>query len=70
VTIYWHDTAQDDKSANLMLDTLTPFHSLNAKVTIQEHYIAADTKPDKRSIAGQRRVEFQAIIDAGLDRLF
>jgi hypothetical protein len=70
VTIHWHDSAQDDESLNLMLDILAPFHSLNVNVTIKEHYIAADAKPNKRSIAGQRRVEFQAIVDAGLHRLF
>jgi hypothetical protein len=70
VTIHWHDSAQDNESANFMLDVLAPFHSLNATVKIQEHYIAADDKPYKDSIAGKRRIEFQAIIEAGLDRLF
>jgi hypothetical protein len=70
VTIHWHDSAQDNESANFMLDILAPFHSLNVHLTIKEHYIATDAKPHKRSIAGQRRVEFQAIVDAGLDRLF
>lgn len=70
VTIHWHDSAEDNESANFMLDILAPFHSLNARVTIKEHYIAANAKPNSRSIAGQRRVEFQAIMDAGLDRLF
>lgn len=70
VTIHWHDSAQDNDSADFMLDILAPFHSLNVHLTIKEHYIAADAKPHKRSIAGQRRVEFQAIVDAGLDRLF
>jgi hypothetical protein len=70
VTIHWHDSAQDNESANFMLDILAPFHSLNVHLTIKEHYIATDVKPHKRSIAGQRRVEFQSIMDAGLDRLF
>jgi hypothetical protein len=70
VTITWHDSAQDDESANFMLDTLEPFHTLNAQVTIKEHYIAADAKPYEHSIAGKRRTEFQTILDAGLHRLF
>jgi hypothetical protein len=70
VTILWHDSAQDNESANFMLDILAPFHSLNATIEIKEHYIAADAKPYKDSIAGKRRLEFQAIIEAGLDRLF
>lgn len=70
VTIHWHDSAQDNESANFMLDILAPFHTLNANVQIKEHYIAADAKPHKNSIAGQRRLEFQRIVDGGLDRLF
>lgn len=70
VTIHWHDTARDDESAGLMIDILAPFHNLRATVKIVEHYIAADAKPHKRSIAGQQRVQFQQIADAGLDRLF
>jgi hypothetical protein len=53
-----------------MLDVLAPFHSLSAAIKIEEHYIAVDAKPLKRSIAGQRRIEFQQIVDQGLDRLF
>lgn len=70
VTIHWHDSAQDNESANFMLDILAPFHSLNPNVQIKEHYIAADARPHKNSIAGQRRLEFQRIVDGGLDRLF
>jgi hypothetical protein len=40
-----------------MLDHLSQFHTLPANVTIKEHYIAADAKPRKSSIAGKRRVE-------------
>jgi len=53
-----------------MLDNLAPFHTLGPTVNIIEHYIAADAKPKKRSTAGKRRVEFQNILDMGLDRLF
>jgi hypothetical protein len=70
VTVHWHDSAQDNESANFMLDVLAPFHSLSATVKIEEHYIAVDAKPRKRSIAGKRRVEFQNIMDIGIDRLF
>ncbi|KAF2824298.1 hypothetical protein CC86DRAFT_371664 [Ophiobolus disseminans] len=70
VTIDWHDSAHDDDSSNFMLDILAPFHDLNATVKINEHYIAADAKPHKRSVAGKQRHQFQQIVDAGLDRLF
>ncbi|KAF2035166.1 hypothetical protein EK21DRAFT_54892 [Setomelanomma holmii] len=70
VTIHWHDSAQDEDAAIFMQDILVPFLSLNANVKVEEHYIAADAKPHKRSTAGKRRLEFQAIVDAGLDRLF
>ncbi|EOA83884.1 uncharacterized protein SETTUDRAFT_92623 [Exserohilum turcica Et28A] len=70
LVIHWHDSAQDHESANLMTDTLGPFYTLPATVKVKEHYIAADSRPSKRSIAGRRRVEFQNIVDMGLDRLF
>jgi hypothetical protein len=52
-----HDSAQDNESANFMLDHLSQFHTLPATVTIKEHYIDADAKPRKSSTAGKRRVE-------------
>ncbi|PZD28566.1 hypothetical protein A1F96_05801 [Pyrenophora tritici-repentis] len=70
VVIHWHDSAHDDESVSLMLDTLAPFHTLPATILIHEHYIPADARPNKRSTAGKRRVEFQNILDMGLDRLF
>ncbi|KAF1843511.1 uncharacterized protein K460DRAFT_315934 [Cucurbitaria berberidis CBS 394.84] len=70
VVIHWHDSAQDSESANLRIDVLGPFDNLPATVQIVKHYIPADSKPYKRSIAGKQRVEFQKILDMGLDRLF
>ncbi|KAJ4363086.1 hypothetical protein N0V83_010206 [Neocucurbitaria cava] len=70
VVIHWHDSARDHESANLRIDVLEPFDNLPATVEIIEHYIPADSKPNSRSIAGKRRVEFQNILDMGLDRLF
>jgi hypothetical protein len=70
VVIHWHDSARDNESANLMMDVLELFYTLPAAVKVHEHYIAADEKPHKRSIAGKRRVEFQNILDGGLDRLY
>ncbi|RAR06132.1 hypothetical protein DDE82_003480 [Stemphylium lycopersici] len=70
VLIQWHDSAQDNESASLMLETLAPFHTLPATVKIEEHYINAEAKPRKHTVAGKRRVEFQNILDIGLDRLF
>lgn len=53
-----------------MFDNLEPFHTLPATVKVVERYIVADATPRKRSVAGKRRVEFQNILDMGLDRLF
>ena len=61
-----HDSAQDDESASLMLDTLARFHRLPASIEIHEHYIPADAKPTKQSTAGKRRIEFQNILSTGL----
>lgn len=70
VVIHWHDSAQDNESANLRIDILEPFDNLPVSLNIVEHYIDAEAKPHDRSIAGKRRVEFQNIVDMGLDRLF
>lgn len=70
VTIHWHDSAQDEEAVDLMNDVLIGFLSLKGNVKVETHYIAADAKPYKRSIAGKQRVEFQRIVDNGLDRLF
>jgi hypothetical protein len=70
VTIHWHDSAQDEESVDLMNDVLAGFLGLSAAIKVETHYIAVDAKPHKRSIAGRRRVEFQNIVDMGLDRLF
>ncbi|KAH8704606.1 hypothetical protein GQ44DRAFT_716607 [Phaeosphaeriaceae sp. PMI808] len=67
--IHWHDTAQDNESANFMLDILAPFHSLNTDIKIIENYVAPDVEPDERSIAGVQRAEFKDIFANGLDRL-
>lgn len=70
LVIHWHDSAQDDESVSLRLDVLEPFFNLPARVQMNEHYIAADAKPRKTSVAGKRRIEFQNIIDMGLEQLF
>lgn len=70
VTVHWHDSAHDGEAVDLMNDVLTEFLSLNADVKVEPHYIAADAKPHKKSVAGQQRLEFQRIVDNGLDRLF
>lgn len=70
VVIHYHDSAQDDESMGFMVDILSPFHGLNAQVKIEEHYIAVDAKPRKSSVAGRQRVQFQQIVDAGIERLF
>ncbi|KAF9694205.1 hypothetical protein EKO04_007789 [Ascochyta lentis] len=70
VIIHWHDSARDDESIDLMNDVLMGFLGLRARVKIVPHYIAVDAKPYRKSIAGRRRIEFQNIVDIGLDRLF
>ncbi|KAF1926410.1 uncharacterized protein M421DRAFT_67745 [Didymella exigua CBS 183.55] len=70
VVIHWHDSAEDEEAVDLMNDVLKGFLSLKATVRVEPHYIAAAAKPYRKSIAGKRRVEFQRILNNGLDRLF
>ena len=70
VSIHWYDSAQDEEAVDLMNDVLMGFLGLDADVKVETHYIAADAKPHGKSIAGKQRVEFQRIVDNGLDRLF
>lgn len=70
VVIHWHDSADDGESASLRLDLLDRYYSLAAEIQVVEHYIAPEVKPRKTTIAGKRRLEFQSILDMGLDRLF
>lgn len=68
--IHWHDSADDDESNTLKSEILEPFLDLPAALTIEDHYIASDAKPNSRSVAGVRRLEFERILTNGLDRLF
>ena len=70
VLIHWHDSAEDEESVDLMNDVLIGFLGLQANVKVEPYYIAADAKPYRKSVAGRRRVDFQNIVDNGLDRLF
>ena len=70
VLIHWHDSAEDGESVDFMNDVLLGFLGLKADVEVEPHYIAADAKPYRKSVAGRRRIEFQNIVDIGLDRLF
>lgn len=70
VIVHWHDSAEDDEAVDLMNDILVGFLSLNAAIKVEQHYIAADAEPYRKSVAGRQRVEFQRIVDNGLDRLF
>jgi hypothetical protein len=53
-----------------MMDALEPFYTLLATVKVEDHYIAANIKPSKRSIAGKRRLEFENILQTNLDIAF
>lgn len=53
-----------------MADTLRFFGTLSATVKVEEHYIAPDVEPKKRSLVGRHRLEFENILRRGLDRLF
>lgn len=70
ITIHWHDSAEDEETTDLMNDVLMGFLGLDATVKVEPHYIAAEAKPYKESIAGKQRVAFQRIVNNGLDRLF
>ena len=70
VTVHWHDSAEDEEAQNIMNDVLAGFLCLGVDFKVKTHYIAADAKPYRKSIAGKQRVEFQRIIDDGIDRLF
>ncbi|KAF3043636.1 hypothetical protein E8E12_002599 [Didymella heteroderae] len=70
VTIHWHDSAEDEEAFDLMNDVLVGFLGLDATVKVEPHYIAADAMPYRNSIAGKQRVEFQRIVNNGLNRLF
>ena len=70
VTVHWHDFAEDGEAQDIMNDVLAGFLCLGADFKLKTHYIAAEAKPYKKSIAGRQRVEFQRIIDDGIDRLF
>lgn len=69
VTIHWHDSADDEEAVDLTNDVLMGFLGLDATVKVEPHYIAADAKPYRHSTAGKQRVEFQRIVNNGLDRL-
>ena len=70
VTVHWHDSAEDEEAQDIMNDVLAGFLCLGVDFKLKTHYIAAEAKPYKKSIAGRQRVEFQRIIDDGIDRLF
>lgn len=70
VVIHWHDSAEDEEAVDLMNDVLAGFLSLKAAIKVEPHIIAADEKPYRKSVAGKQRVEFQRIVENGLDRLF
>ena len=70
VTVHWHDSAEDGEAQDIMNDVLAGFLCLGADFKLKTHYIATEAKPYKKSIAGRQRVEFQRIIDDGIDRLF
>ncbi|KAI8931126.1 hypothetical protein NX059_011480 [Plenodomus lindquistii] len=70
VMIHWHDSAQDAEATNLRVEIYERFLELPANVEFKEHFIAHDEKPHRKSVAGRRRIEFQNIVDNGLDRLF
>jgi hypothetical protein len=64
LTLRWHDTANDAGSQMLMQDILEQFVcNLSATIDTKTHIIASDLRPNAKSIAGKRRLEFQAIVD-------
>ncbi|KAF2637572.1 hypothetical protein P280DRAFT_407278 [Massarina eburnea CBS 473.64] len=67
LVIHWHDSAEDDGSITLMNDICCSFLELKANVTVDQHLIAADVTPHRKSTIGRRRVEFQGIVDRNED---
>lgn len=67
IHIDWYDSIQDGESAVLKLDVLEMFDCLLANIKVEEHYLEPGKKPKRRSILGRRRLEFQAIVDGGMN---
>lgn len=67
IVIHWHDSINDDDSSILKLEIAEGFLSLPANVKLEEHYLRPGTKPHRKSIAGRKRLEFQRIVDEGMN---
>jgi hypothetical protein len=71
LVIYWHDSLKDADSEALKYDILADFYNISATNTnVEEHFIAPDVKPLRKSKAGKFRVELMDIAERGVERLY
>ena len=70
LVIHWHDSLKDDDSENLKYDILDDFRNIPAgNISVEEHFIAPDAKPLRKSKAGKFRVELMDIAKRGVECL-
>jgi hypothetical protein len=71
LVIHWHDSLKDDDSETLKYDVLAEFYNIPAaNINVEEHFIAPDAKPLRKSKAGKFRVELMDIAKRGVECLY
>ena len=63
--IQWYDSLRDQESLELQMSILQGFWNLlgQANVDIEEHFLESGTEPEENTIHGQRRVQFEHILE-------
>jgi hypothetical protein len=67
VTIHWHDSIEDALSSNFRDEIAMLFLALSAKITVVPYYLKEGQKPHRKTLAGKKRLEFQSIVDGGMN---
>lgn len=67
ILIIWHDSIMDNESTALKLEIIDMFDSLAANIKVEEYFLTPGEKPRRRSVQGRRRLEFQSILDGGMN---
>jgi hypothetical protein len=71
LVIYWHDSLKDADSEALKYDILASFYDIPAtNINVEEHFIAPNAKPLRKSKAGKFRIELMDIAERGVERLY
>jgi hypothetical protein len=71
LVIHWHDSLKDDDSEALKYDVLADFYNIPAaNINVEEHFIAPDAKPLRKSKAGKFRLELMDIANRGIECLY